>query len=153
MRVSDIARESGVSVQAVYRSIKRLGSRLSGKVQKVNGVTEVSDEAVELIRQSISAAANVTTVKPLPCQAPAPSNAALMARLDEVCRSMLVLVDEVRALRLENDALRLRLAPPQPVREMISRDQVQHDPLEGMSWYRRLMVQLFEPQRMRRYEM
>lgn len=162
MKVSEVAREAGVSVQAVYRAVKRLGNRLSGKVSKVNGVSEITQDGAALVLETLKASKGASIVKDTPAplvqerQAPAADLSPVLARMESLEKSFLLVVEELkesrnelREVRKENAALRMLLAPP-PVHQVARNDQVMNDPLAGLPWYRRLLVEIFEPHKMRR---
>jgi len=84
----------------------------------------------------------------------------------QIKQTMSVILDEVKAVRSENAALRGQVAlltppkqdeklleilnrPPDPVR--VWNPEPKGDPLESLAWYQRAWVQVFEPWRMRKY--
>lgn len=76
-------------------------------------------------------------------------------------KALMLLVEENKALRGEvsrladsNNALRVQLMPPQePVKPVIPwKPEPAKDPLEGMSWFQKTYVKVFEPQKLRRYD-
>lgn len=164
-RVSDLARQIGVSVQTVYRLMERLGSRLDGHVTKINGVRLVDDDGAAKIREAIGQ----TTVKPsrkmVATQAPD-----VAARLEGVERSIMALVEahrqaieahgresaairaEVSRLVEENRALRLRLEPPpEPARQIKAwSPDSRPDPAASMPWWRVAWLSLIAPEQLRR---
>jgi len=61
---------------------------------------------------------------------------------------------EIRNLAEENKNLRIQLLPPpqEPPEKIIPwQPETPKDPLNGMTWIERTFVQVFEPQKMRRY--
>lgn len=158
-RVSDIAREGGVSVQSVYRVISRLGEKLEGHVSKRNGVRLVDDAGSAMIREALGH----TTVTPISPPVVMPPPDPTPARLESLERSIMLLVDahgkestairaevsrlveENRHLREEVSGLRRLLLPPSPAPQVERVSQA-----EEMPWYRRLWVEMFEPERLRR---
>ena len=63
--------------------------------------------------------------------------------------------NEIRNLTEENKNLRVQLLPaPQEAPKPIApwKPEAPKDPLEGMSWLQRALVEVFEPQKMRRYD-
>lgn len=64
-----------------------------------------------------------------------------------------LLLEEVRGIREENRNLKVLLYPPvesvTPI--MPWKPEEPKDPLEGMTWYQRAWVQVFEPWKMRKY--
>jgi len=62
---------------------------------------------------------------------------------------------EIRNLTEENKNLRVQLlpAPQEPAKAVVPwKPEPPKDPLEGMSWFQRAFVEVFEPQKMRRYD-
>lgn len=62
---------------------------------------------------------------------------------------------EIRNLAEENKNLRVQLLPPpqEPPKKIIPwHPETPKDPLEGMTWLQRAYVQVFEPQKLRRYD-
>lgn len=155
MRISDLAKEAGTSVQSVYRAVKRLGKRLEGKVSKVNGVSEVSDDGAAIIREALKVSAGATIVKPTPPEVtpPAPADLSpILAKLDDLGLAMVALAGEVQTLRQENAALKVLLlpAPSKPV-EVWKPEPARPDPLEGKNIFQRIFLELFQPDRLRRF--
>lgn len=82
-------------------------------------------------------------------------------QLEDIKKVMLLMAEqnqktqeEVRALRQENQVLRAYLMPPpEPATPVIPwKPELARDPLEGMTWFQKTYVKLFEPQKMRRYD-
>ncbi len=62
---------------------------------------------------------------------------------------------EIRNLAEENKNLRIQLLPPPqetPKKIIPWQPEKPNDPLEGMTWLQRAYVQVFEPQKMRRFD-
>lgn len=78
----------------------------------------------------------------------------LERRNEGVEKALLAVVDEMRSLRKENTMLKQYLMPPQePAKAVIPwQPETPNDPLKGMTWFQRVYVQVFEPQKMRRYD-
>jgi hypothetical protein len=162
--LQNCARECAITLDQARHWVDHLGITIT-KVGRVRHIT--GDDAAKLASMARLVASGMSPVEAAATikasgshapeiarsAAPAPDHAELIARLDDIGRSMVALADEVRQLRQENTALRLRLEPPAPVRQIVASSQPMADPLAGLSWYQRLKVQLFEPQRLRRYEM
>jgi len=150
-RVSEIAKETGVSLQTVYRHLKKIDAAVKAHVYKEKGIVTLDEEGELLLKQSLSA----TTTAVVPSLAPAPATADLtlvVSRLEAVERAILLLVEENKRLANENGALRMFLAPPPPPPKpmVVWHPERIADPLDGMPWYRRLWVEWFEPWKMRR---
>ena len=162
MRVSDLAKEAGTSVQSVYRAVKRLGKRLEGKVSKVNGVSEVSDEGAAIVREALKVSAGATIVKPTPPEvtppAPAVDLSPLSGRLESMEKALLAVAEELRAtrqevstLRGENAALRVMLLPaPSKPAPVWKSEPARPDPRE-MNFFQRIFCELFAPDKLRRF--
>lgn len=77
----------------------------------------------------------------------------LLAEENKALRQTIgTLVEEVRGIREENRGLRALLSPPvEPANPIIPwKPETPADPLEGLAWYQRAWVQVFEPWKMRK---
>lgn len=118
---------------------------------------------------SPSDAARIAKDSPIETKPMIPEKAekdAIQAQLEEMKKAFLLmgetfkveiqsLKNEIRNLAEENKHLRVQLLPPpeDPPKQIIPwHPETAQDPLEGMSWFQRAYVQVFEPQKMRRYD-
>lgn len=92
---------------------------------------------------------NKVAVTPLP---PGVDLSPLMAKLDDLGRAMVALAGEVQTLRQENAALKVLLlpAPSKPV-EVWQPEPARPDPREGKNIFQRIFLELFQPDKLRRF--
>jgi len=147
-KISEIAKNFGVSTTAVYKHLKRVWNRLEGHTTKEGKTTFLDDEGFEILREAYESARTATQVITVPAK-PEEQN----HRLEGIEKVMVVMAEEIKNLRAEVSRLNLRLAPPiEPTRPAIAwQPEKPKNPLEGLAWYQRAWVQVFEPWRMRRY--
>ena len=117
MTIADIAREMKVSAMTVHRHIDRKKALLRGHVHREGKKTVVSQEGVEILRASILE----TTVKAVPVESapPAPISPEVAARIEQLEKSVMLLVDRLTRQESENsrqakeiEDLRARVDPP-----------------------------------------
>ena len=149
-RISEIAKESRVSLQTVYRHLKKLDRSIKGHVFKEKGIITLNEEGERLLKDSL----NNTSTNVLPISSiQQPVLTPILERLETIEKAVLMLVDENRRLANENKSLRIYLMPPElpavPVIPWLP--EARKDPLEGMAWYQRTYVKVIEPWRMRQY--
>jgi AcrR family transcriptional regulator len=148
-RISEIAKENGVSLQTVYRHLKKLDRSIKGYVCKEKGIISLNEEGEQLLKESL----NNSTTNVLPVSiSQQPALTPVLARLETIEKAVLMLVEENRRLANENKALRIYLLPPEkPSVPVIPwQPEPPKDPLEGMSWYHRAYIKVVKPWRMRR---
>lgn len=163
IRISTLAKSLGTSTTTVYKHMKRLDARLSAHITKEGGITFITNEGAGILKASIQAT-TVTPVPavtvPVPVPMPAPVDLApVVNRLDSIEKAFLVMVEEIRNLKQENAALRLRLEPPplpaefskppEPVKAWAPTPKA--DPLEGAGIFARAWAHLVHPERLRRH--
>ena len=75
-------------------------------------------------------------------------------RNEGIEKVLMAMVEEIKGLRKENNALKAYLMPPQePPKQVIPwQPEAPKNPLDGMSWLQRAYVQVVEPWRLRRYD-
>lgn len=130
----------------------------------LSGMKRYVDEGFppgEAAKKIKTASDEVKTLFPLPVdQTPTVDMTATNTRIETVEKVLLLLVEqnqkiqqELANLRQENTTLRRFLMPPeQPVKPIMPWEPGKaKDPLEGLTWFQRAWVQIFEPWRMRRY--
>ena len=77
----------------------------------------------------------------------------ILAKLESLEKGMVFMAERIAGLEKENRSLRLQLMPPvEPVTPIVAwQPESKVDPLEGLAWYQRVWVQVFEPWKMRKY--
>lgn len=174
VKISQVAKNLGVSLNSVYRKVKLCETKLNGHIIKENGLTYISAEGVEILRGLFS--------KLNPGETPenkgAPGNTHLQEIIANQQRTIDALIakhaeerarqaeERARAdtiiMKLSNDLGSVRTMleeakkplailnePPKPV--PVWKPERPNDPLENLAWYQRAWVQVFEPWRMRKY--
>jgi len=163
IRISTLAKSLGTSTTTVYKHMKRLDARLSAHITKEGGVTFITTEGAGILKASIQA----TTVNPaLPVAVPVPvpvpaavDLAPVVNRLESMEKAFLIMAEEIRSLKQESAALRMRLEPPPLPQDFFKsiksvevwKPEMPADPLAGMSFIEKVWVKVFEPQRMRKF--
>lgn len=163
IRISTLAKSLGTSTTTVYKHMKRLETRIAAHVTKEGGVTFITTEGAAILKASIQA----TTVNPppaiafpVPAPMPAPVDLApVVNRLELMERALYVMVEEIKGLKQENAALRLRLEPPPlppefnkpPEPVQVWKPEPKADPLEGAGLLARAWTHLVHPERLRRH--
>jgi len=54
-KVSSVAKQLGITTQAVYKKLAKVGNQIDDHLIKENGVTYLTDEGVELLRSTLQA--------------------------------------------------------------------------------------------------
>ncbi len=65
-KVSDIAKDFGLSTTAIYKHLKRVSNQLEGHASKEGKTTLLDDEGLEILRKSIESARMTTHVISVP---------------------------------------------------------------------------------------
>ena len=52
-KVSSVAKQLGITTQAVYKKLAKIGNQIDNHLIKENGVTYLTDEGVELLRSTL----------------------------------------------------------------------------------------------------
>lgn len=128
------------------------------RLQKITGLVRDGVSPAEAIRQ----VKNPTELEPIQREEMlAPQRIegiekSLLLLADEnraLRRTIGVLIEEVRGIREDNRSYKALLCPPieavKPIK--LWKPERLKDPLEGLAWYQRAWVEVFEPWRMRRY--
>lgn len=156
VRVSELAKRLNTSTTTIYKHMKRLQERLSAHIIKEPGTTYLSEEGAEIIKASMQATTTTPTSAAVPASiqqtAPGVDLSPLMAKLDDLGRAMVALAGEVQTLRQENAALKVLLlpAPSKPV-EVWQPEPARPDPREGKNIFQRIFLELFQPDKLRRF--
>lgn len=127
-------------------------------LQKIAGLVRDGVSPAEAIRQ-VKVTAELVPVKAENSLVPhriegIEKGLLLLAEENKALRQTVgMLVEEVRGIREENRGLKALLLPPvEPANPIIPwKPEALADPLEGLAWYQRAWVQVFEPWKMRKY--
>lgn len=127
-------------------------------LQKITGLVRDGVSPAEAIRQ-VKVTAELVPVKKEDSFSPQriegiEKGLLLLAEENRALRQTIgTLVEEVRGIREENRGLKALLLPPiEPAKAVMPwHPETPNDPLDGLAWYQRAWVQVFEPWRMRRY--
>lgn len=127
-------------------------------LQRISSLVRDGVSPAEAIRQ-VNASAELVPVRSEETHVPQriegiEKGLLLLAEENRALRQTIgTLVEEVRGIREENRSMKALLCPPiesaKPV--VLWEPERPADPLEGLAWFQRAWVQLFEPWRMRRY--
>ncbi|MDP2815050.1 MAG: hypothetical protein Q8O19_00030 [Rectinemataceae bacterium] len=171
-RISDLAKEKGVTVQTAHRHFRRIGGTIQNHVSREKGITFLDEEGAKTLLNAIG-------VSTLPAYIPTVGTgldlATVTGELNHVKQALLAVVEELKAsrqdsatiraevsaIRAENQVLRSEvigvrlalMAPADPPRQVIAwRPEPRPDPAEVMTWLERLWVEFTDPGRLRRFE-
>ncbi len=120
-KVSEVAKMFGLSTTAIYKHLKRVQTRLKDHVFKDGGLTLVSEEGVNILRESITVP-TVSSREVTPASAPD-------TRLDGIEKAVLAMAEQMKVMVEENRSLRsevslLRGLLPAPVEKPINKEKV-----------------------------
>ncbi len=116
---------------------------------------------ISLIRSGMSPAEAARNICPVVTEeskvavtspAPAVDLSKIEARFDAMERAFMAVVDELKSVRAENAALRVLLAPPAPIAAPVWKPEpARPDPREGKNIFQRIFLELFQPDKLRRF--
>lgn len=170
-KIAFVAKKFGVSTQAVYKKLTKLGNQVATELVKENGATWLTPRGVEILEEAFGnkPQVGIATVDNLVAtlQKGIDEKQALIISQQETIRQLLEKQAEERTradtiiMKLSNDLgsvrnileearkpIPLLAEPPKPV--VVWRPEVVEEPLANLAWYRRAWVRVFEPWRMRR---
>jgi transposase-like protein len=105
-KVSEVAKTFGLSTTAIYKHLKRFQTRLKEHVSKEGGVTLVSEDGVNILRESITTSTvSSREVTPAPVLVPVQDN-----RLEGIEKALLAMADQMKIIVDQNNALRLEVS-------------------------------------------
>lgn len=172
-KVSSVAKQLGISTQAVYKKLARVGNQIDNHLIKENGVTYLTDEGVELLR---------ATLQTRPQEKVSPVGN-LVATLQKSAEEKQTIIDKQQSLieqlvcnqteerqrsdtiimKLSNDLGNMRTLleetkkthallsePMKPIKPWEPVVKIK-DPLENKSWLQKVWVEFFEPWKMRQH--
>ena len=161
LKVSQVAKMVGASVATVYRKINSCET-VKSHLTKEKGCLSLDEEGFEILKKSFQKeeppAGNPETeyLKKLLEQQQATIQELIARQAEERARAdtiIMKLSNDLGCVRNlleeERKPIPLLCAPPKPV--PVWEPEKAKDPLEGLAWYQRAWVQVFEPWRMRRY--
>lgn len=173
IRIAQVAKKLGVSLNSVYRKVKQSETKINGHVVKENGVTFVSVEGVEILRGLFSKLNPGETPEnkgnpeaPLLQEIIANQQRTIdtliakhaeertrqseeRARADTIIMKLTQDVGNLQRMVEERKTVPFSLEPPKKITPWVP-DKAE-DPSKSMTWYQRVWVEVFEPWKMRRY--
>jgi len=172
LKVSSVAKKLGISTQAVYKKLAKVGDQIGNCLIKENGMTYLTDDGVEMLRSTLQVRAGAvspvgnlveTLQKSLgEKQAIIDKQQALIDQL--VCNQM---EERQRSdtiiMKLSNDLGNMRTLLEESNKTKIFLTQTLKPtkqvkpweapkgkkPLENKTWYQKLWIEIFEPWKMR----
>jgi len=161
LKVSQIAKMVGASVATVYRKINSCET-VKSRLTKEKGCLFLDEEGFEILKKSFQKeeppAGNPETeyLKKLLEQQQATIQELIARQAEERARADTIIMKlsndlgSVRnLLEEERKPIPLLCEPPKPV--PVWEPEKAKDPLEGLAWYQRAWVQMFEPWKQRKY--
>jgi hypothetical protein len=170
-KVSSVAKQLGISTQAVYKKLAKVGNQIDNHLIKENGVTYLTDEGIELLRATLQA-------KPQEDVSPVGN---LVATLQKSAEEKQTIIDKQQSLieqlvcnqteerqrsdtiimKLSNDLGNMRVLleetkktkvllsePLKPIKPWEPPVKIKN-PLDNKSWLQKVWVKFFEPWKMR----
>jgi len=170
-KVSSVAKQLGITTQAVYKKLAKIGNQIDNHLIKENGVTYLTDEGVELLRSTLQ-------TKPQEQVSPVGN---LVATLQKTAEERQSIIDKQQSLieqlicnqteerqrsdtiimKLSNDLgnMRTLLEETKKTKVLLSEPLKSvkpweppvkiKDPLENKSWLQKVWIKFFEPSKMR----
>jgi len=161
LKVSQVAKMVGSSVATVYRKINSCET-VKSRLTKEKGCLFLDEEGFEILKKSFQKeeppAGNPETeyLKKLLEQQQATIQELIARQAEERARADTIIMKlsndlgSVRnLLEEERKPIPLLCEPPKPV--PVWEPEKAKDPLEGLAWYQRAWVQMFEPWKQRKY--
>lgn len=163
LKVSEVAKQFGLSTTAIYKHLKRFQTHLKDHVTKEGGITLVTEEGVNILRESLNAS-TVSSREITP--AIAVQDPGQTSRFDGIEKSLLVMAEKMtglvemnKAILEENRLLRLEVAklqnrieykPPEPkaqplaIKEPSFSENISHAIRETQIWLRGVLSPFVE---------
>lgn len=174
VKISQVAKILGVSLNSVYRKVKQNETKLNDELIKTNGVTYVTKEGIEILRGLFA--------KLNPSESPTNKEDSSISCLKEIIANQQKTLDSLIAQHAEErarqseeraraDAIIMKLTQdvgkvqklleerkPEPVIEKTFaevkpkvnlREKKVNNPLAGKTWYQKLWIEIFEPWKLR----
>lgn len=167
VKISQVAKILGVSLNSVYRKVKQNETKLNDELIKTNGVTYVTKEGIEILRGLFA--------KLNPSESATNKEDSSISCLKEIIANQQKTLDSLIARQSEEraraDAIIMKLTQdvgkvqklleerkPEPVVEKIFaevkpkvnlREKKVNNPLTGKTWYQKLWIEIFEPWKLR----
>lgn len=167
VKISQVAKILGVSLNSVYRKVKQNETKLNDELIKTNGVTYVTKEGIEILRGLFA--------KLNPSESTTNKEDSSISCLKEIIANQQKTLDSLIARQSEEraraDAIIMKLTQdvgkvqklleerkPEPVVEKTFaevkpkvnlREKKVNNPLTGKTWYQKLWIEFFEPWKLR----
>lgn len=167
VKISQVAKILGVSLNSVYRKVKQNETKLNDELIKTNGVTYVTKEGIEILRGLFA--------KLNPSESATNKEDSSISCLKEIIANQQKTLDSLIARQSEEraraDAIIMKLTQdvgkvqklleerkPEPVVEKTFaevkpkvnlREKKVNNPLTGKTWYQKLWIEFFEPWKLR----
>lgn len=163
IRVSELAKQTGKTTTTIYKHMRRLQARLESHTTRESGIVFLSPEGAEIVKASMQATTTTPTPAAVPASiqqtAPAVDLSPIVGRLENLERAFMAVVEELKAtrqevsaLRGENAALKVLLLPaPSKPAPVWKPEPARPDPREGKNIFQRIFLELFQPDRLRRF--
>jgi hypothetical protein len=169
-KIASVAKRLGITTQAVYKKLAKVGNQIDGHLLKENGVTYLTDEGIELLRstlqvkprEQVSSVGNLVAtlqksveekqtiidkqqslIEQLVC-----NQTEERQRSDTIIMKLSNDLGNVRALLEETQKAKMLLnKPPKPIKAW--EPAKKKSPIVNKPWYKKLWVEFFEPWKMR----
>ena len=175
-QLPDVARSLRVTVDQCRYWLALLGITVShkGRVRVISeDVFEQLAKVAELVKAGVTPKESVSAIKGAPVEgnvlpvispvtsSPVGELVNFKGELEEIKKVLMLMAEqnqklqtEVSFLRKDNNVLRCFLMPPSIITKPVIpwKPEKPENPLEGLSWLRKAYVKVFEPWKMRRYE-
>lgn len=167
VKISQVAKILGVSLNSVYRKVKQNETKLNDELIKTNGVTYVTKEGIEILRglfaklnpsesatnkedSSISCLKEIIAKQQKTLDSLIARQSEERARADAIIMKLTQDVGKVQKLleeRKPEAVIEKTFAEVKP--KVNLREKKVNNPLTGKTWYQKLWIEFFEPWKLR----
>jgi len=167
VKISQVAKILGVSLNSVYRKVKQNETKLNDELIKTNGVTYVTKEGIEILRglfaklnpsesatnkedSSISCLKEIIANQQKTLDSLIARQSEERARADAIIMKLTQDVGKVQKLleeRKPEAVIEKTFAEVKP--KVNLREKKVNNPLTGKTWYQKLWIEIFEPWKLR----
>jgi hypothetical protein len=167
VKISQVAKILGVSLNSVYRKVKQNETKLNDELIKTNGVTYVTKEGIEILRglfaklnpsesatnkedSSISCLKEIIANQQKTLDSLIARQSEERARADAIIMKLTQDVGKVQKLleeRKPEAVIEKTFAEVKP--KVNLREKKVNNPLTGKTWYQKLWIEFFEPWKLR----